>query len=59
MFNNYRPVSLPCVISEVFESIMYSRLIEHHENCRVLMNKHFLFVKHTTLILYGSYGANE
>ena len=52
MFNNYRPVSLLCVISKVFESIMYSRLIEHLENCRVLMNNQFGFRK-----LHSSYMA--
>ena len=25
-FNNYRPVSLLCILSKVFEKVMYSRL---------------------------------
>ena len=45
MFNNYRPVSLLCGISKVFESIMYSRLIEHLENCKILLNNQFGFRK--------------
>ena len=27
-FNNYRPVSLLCVLSQVFETVMYNRLVE-------------------------------
>ena len=50
MFNNNRPVSLLCVISKVLESIMNPRLIEHLENCRVLMNNQFGFRK-----LHSSY----
>ena len=53
MFNNYRPVFfLLCVISKVFESITYSRLIEHLESCRVSMNNQFGFRK-----LHSSYMA--
>ena len=52
MFNNYRPVSLLCVLSKVFESIMYSRLIEHLEYCKILLNNQFGFRK-----LHSSYMA--
>ena len=58
IFNSYRPVPLLCVLSKVFESIMYSRLIEHLENCKILLNNQFGFSK-TPLIIYGSYGYNE
>ena len=30
-FNNYRPVSLLCVLSKVFEKVMYGRLLEFLE----------------------------
>ena len=43
MFNNHRPVSLLCVLSKVFENVMYSRLIEHLENCKILMSNQFVF----------------
>ena len=45
MFNNYRPVSLLCVSSKVFENVMCSRLIEHLENCKILMSNQFGFRK--------------
>ena len=45
MFNNHRPLSLLCVLSKVFENGMYSRLIEHLENCKILMSKQFGFRK--------------
>ena len=52
MFNNYRPVSLLCVLSKVFESIMYPRLIGRLENCKILLNNQFGFRK-----LHSSYMA--
>ena len=27
LFNNYRPLSLQCIVSKVFEKVMYSRLL--------------------------------
>ena len=45
MFNNYRQVSLLCVLSKVFENVMYSRLIEHLENCKILMSNQFVLRK--------------
>ena len=49
LFNNYRPVSLPCVISKVFEKVMYKRLIDFIETFAILNNSHFGFRKmHST-----------
>ena len=45
MFNNYCLVSLLCVLSKVFENVMCSRLIEHLENCKILMSNQFGFGK--------------
>ena len=45
-------IKFPSSCSKVFESIMYSWLIEHLENCRVLMNNQFGFRK-----LHSSYMA--
>ena len=45
MFNNYRQVSFSCVLSKVFENVMYSRLIEHLQNCKILMSNQFGFRK--------------
>ena len=38
LFNNYRPVSLLCVISNVFEKVMYNRLIDFLETLAILNN---------------------
>ena len=49
VFNNYRPVSLLCVISKVFEKIMYNRLIDFLDNFAILNNSQFGFRKlHST-----------
>ena len=49
VFNNYRPVSLLCVISKVFERIMYNRLIDFLETYAILNNSQFWFRKmHST-----------
>ena len=49
VFNNYRPVSLLCVISKVFERIMYNRLIDFLETYAILNNSQFGFRKmHST-----------
>ena len=49
VFNNYRPVSLLCAISKVFERIMYDRLIDFLETYAILNNSQFGFRKmHST-----------
>ena len=45
VFNNYRPVSLPNVLSKVFEKVMYNRLIEFLEMYKILVNQQFGFRK--------------
>ena len=52
IFNNYRPVSLLCILSKIFEKVMYSRLIEYLQLHRVLINNQFGFRK-----LHSSYMA--
>ena len=39
LFNNFRPVSLLCVLSKVFEKIMYSRLYNFLEQQKILIKK--------------------
>ena len=46
LFNNYRPVSLLCVISKVFEKIMYTRLNEYLTINKILYMYQFGFRKH-------------
>ena len=49
MFNNYRPVSLLCSLSKVFEKIMYNRLIEFLDKHSLLFSFQFGFRKfHST-----------
>ena len=36
VFNNYRPVSLLCILSKVFEKIMYNRLIDFLDTYKLL-----------------------
>ena len=49
VFNNYRPVSMLCVISKVFEKVMYNRLIYFLETFNILNNSQFGFRKnHST-----------
>ena len=43
MFNHYRPVSLVCTLSKVFEKVMYNRLIEFLEKFSVLYEYQFGF----------------
>ena len=43
LFNNYRPVSLLCVLSKVFEKVMYSRLVSFIENHNLLFQYQFGF----------------
>ena len=52
VFNNYRPVSLLCVLSKVFEKVMYNRLIIFLENYDILFDNQFGFRK-----LHSSYMA--
>ena len=42
-FNNYRPVSLLCVLLNVFEKVMYDRLLEFLENHKSLFSGQFGF----------------
>ena len=44
-FNNYRPVSLLCVLSKVFEKVMYDRLLEFLEIHKLLFAGQFGFRK--------------
>ena len=52
VFNNYRPVSLLCVQSKVYDKIMYNRLIIFLENYDILFENQFGFRK-----LHSSYIA--
>ena len=48
-FNNYRPVSLLCILSKVFEKVMYNRLIDFLETYKILVKFQFGFRKfHST-----------
>ena len=40
-FNNYRPLSLLCVLSKVFEKVMHDRLLEFLENHKLLFTGQF------------------
>ena len=51
-FNNYRPVSLLCVLSKVFEKVMYNRLLDFFEDQKFFVNEQFGFRK-----LHSSYMA--
>ena len=44
-FNNYRPVSLLCILSKVFEKVMYSRLLHFLESFKILIENQFGFRK--------------
>ena len=49
VFNHYRPVSLLCVLSKVFEKIMYERLLKFLENLKLLYSEQYGFRrKHST-----------
>ena len=49
VFHNYRPLYLLCVISKVFEKVMYNRLLEFLETYKILTNSQFGFRKlHST-----------
>ena len=45
-FNNYRPVSLLCALSKIFEKVMYDRIILFLENFIILNENQFGFRKH-------------
>ena len=45
LFNNYRPVSLLCILSKVFEKFMYSRLLNFLNHYKVLISNQFGFRK--------------
>ena len=52
-FNNYRPVSLLCVLSKVFEKIMYTRLLNFVNKHKILYEKQFGFrKKHSTYMAH-------
>ena len=44
-FGNYRPVSLLCILSKVFEKVMYTRLLDFLEKQKVLFQYQFGFRK--------------
>ena len=49
VFNHYRPVSLVCVLSKVFDKIMYGRLLKFLENLKCLYPEQYGFRrKHST-----------
>ena len=48
-FNHYKPVSLLCILSKVFEKVMYSRLISFLNTFSILYENQFGFLKsHST-----------
>ena len=48
-FNHYRPVSLLCMLSKVFERVMYSRLLAFPETFKILYQHQYGFRrKHST-----------
>ena len=55
LFNHYRPVSLLCVLSKVFEKVMYSRLLDFLEKFKILYSKQFGFQKRSI----HSYGSHD
>ena len=44
-FNDYCPVSLLCILSKVFENVMYSRLGHFLESFKILIENQFGFRK--------------
>ena len=52
LLNYYRPVSLLCTLSKVFEKIMYSRLLNFLDNHKIVIGNQFGFRE-----LYSSYMA--
>ena len=58
VFDNYRPVSLLCVLSKVYEKLMYNRLIPFLENFDILFENQFDLRKlHSSYLAFsGSHG---
>ena len=53
LFTNYSPVSLLCILSKVFERIMYDRVIGYLEEYRILFEYQFGFRKrHSTYLAF-------
>ena len=52
VFDNYRPVSLLCILSKVVEKIMYNRLIDFLETYKIIVENQFGFRK-----MHSSYMA--
>ena len=49
LFNHYRPVSLLCILSKVFEKIMYDSLLNFLERYKILYEEQYGFrKKHST-----------
>ena len=46
MLDNYRPVSVLCALSKVFEKIMYYRLLNYLDEQKVFFSHQFGFRKH-------------
>ena len=46
MLNNYRPVSVLCALSKVFEKIMYNRLLNYLNKQKKIFSHQFGFRKH-------------
>ena len=52
-FNNYRPVSLLCIISKVFEKLMFNRVNDFLSNLKILYEFQFGFrKKHSTYLAH-------
>ena len=45
LFNHYRPVSLLCVLSKIFEKVMYSRILDFLETFKIIYDNQFGFRK--------------
>ena len=58
LFNNYRPVSLLCVLSKVFEKVMYTRLLDFLELRNILIKIRFGFSQ-VPFFLYGINGERH
>ena len=53
ILNNYRPVSIPCTLSKVFDKIMYNRLLNHLDHNKILFSYQFGFRKlHSTYMAF-------
>ena len=49
--NNYRPVSLTCIICKIIESIIRDKIMEHMENNNLFSNKQFGFLNGRSTVL--------